>query len=401
MPSLPASRPGAAPRAGRWRAALRRAVAEGLAGLRAILPALALGAALPAGAGLALPSAARAEVVLHDITGREVRLPAPATRLLIDDGRFLVALALISPDPVAALAAWPHDVNRIGRQTYADFLAKFPALAGLPKVASSAGALSVEQVLAARPDLAVFSLGAQPSAEQRATLEAAGIPVVVIDFFNHPLANTGPSLALLGAATGHGAAAEAFLAFRDARLAAIRSRLAAAPGAAPRVFLEPHAGQTGDCCNSPGRGNVGELIEAAGGSNIGAAVIPRAFGKLNLEYVIAQDPQVYIATGGSHMAGTAGLTIGPEFTADEARRTLAGLAARPGFATLAAMRDHRVHGLSHQILNSPLDVLTVQVLAAWLRPELFGEPEAEAVRQEINARFLAIPLRGPDWIDLD
>ena len=68
---------------------------------------------------------------------------------------------------------------------------------------------------------------------------------------------------------------------------------------------------TADCCNSPGRGNVGDIIEADGGANIGAAIIPRAFGKLNLEYVIAQNPQVYIATGGSHMEGTAGLLVGP------------------------------------------------------------------------------------------
>lgn len=362
---------------------------------RALL--LALGLVL-----LCLPRPAAAEIALRDVTGRAVTLAAPAHRLLIDDGRFLIALALIHPDPVSVLAAWPRDINRIGKRTYAAYKAKFPAIEDLAKVASSAGALSVEQVVAARPDLAVFSLGAQPSPEERARIEAAGIPVVVIDFFTHPLTNLEPSLTLLGAATGRAAQAQDFLAFRRARLDAVRAKLADLKDVErPRVFLEPHAAMTADCCNSPGRGNVGDIIEAVGGTNIGAAVIPRAFGKLNLEYVIAQDPQVYIATGGSHMEGTGGLLIGPEYSAEQARQTLARVIARPGFAGLAAVRAHRVHGLSHQLLNSPLDLFTVEILAKWIHPERFAALDVDATVAQVNARFLAVPIEGPNWIDLD
>ncbi|MEZ0215060.1 MAG: ABC transporter substrate-binding protein [Xanthobacteraceae bacterium] len=347
-----------------------------------------------------LPSAS-AEVVLTDATGHQVRLAAPAQRLLIDDGRYLLALALIHPDPVGVVAAWPRDINRLGRGTFADYKAKFPAIESLRQVASSAGSLSVEQVLAATPDLAVFSLGAQPSPEERAKIEAAGIPVVVIDFFTHPAANLEPSLRLLGAATGRTAQAEAFLAFRRQRLDIISAKLAAAAVSRPSVFLEPHAGMTGDCCNSPGRGNVGDLIELVGGRNIGAAVIPRAFGKLNLEYVVTQDPDIYIATGGSHMEGTQGLLVGPDYDEARARATLAGVVARPGFAGLKAVREGRVYGLSHQLLNSPLDIVTVEVLARWIHPELFADLDAAATLAAINERFLAVPVRGPFWVDLD
>jgi iron complex transport system substrate-binding protein len=361
---------------------------------------VALVTGLLAWTALVLPL--RAEVQLTDLTGRQVTLNAPAKRLLIDDGRFLVALALIQPDPVSLLAAWPRDINRLGKSTYDAYRAKFPAIETLAKVASSAGSLSVEQVVAARPDLAVFSLGSQPSEEERARIEAAGIPVVVIDFFTHPLTNTEPSLRLLGAATGASEKAEAFLAYRRAHLDAVTTKLANLPPAErPRVFLEPHAAMTADCCNSPGRGNVGEIIDLVGGANIGAAVIPRAFGKLNLEYVIAQDPQVYIATGGSHMEGTGGLLIGPEYTVERARETLARVIARPGFAGLAAVRDKRVYGLSHQMLNSALDLFAVEILAKWIHPERFGALDVDATVAEVNARFLAVPIAGPNWVALD
>lgn len=379
----------------------------GLPAFSCVVPRAALARALLALGTLmvalvALLPSARADIALTDLTGRQVTLQAPAKRLLIDDGRFLVALALIQPDPVAVLAAWPRDINRLGTNTYEAYRAKFPAIDQLAKVASSAGSLSVEQVVAARPDLAVFSLGAQPSEEERARIEAAGIPVVVIDFFTHPLTNTEPSLRLLGAATGASEKAEAFLAYRRAHLDAVKAKLANLPPAErPRVFLEPHAAMTADCCNSPGRGNVGEIIDLVGGTNIGAAVIPRAFGKLNLEYVIAQDPQVYIATGGSHMEGTGGLLIGPNYSPERARETLARVIARPGFAGLAAVRDKRVHGLAHQMLNSALDLFAVEILAKWIHPERFRDLDVDATVAEVNQRFLAVPIDGPNWISLD
>lgn len=345
---------------------------------------------------------AAAAIALKDVTGHEVTLARPASRIVIGDGRFLLALALIHPDPVSLIAGWPRDVNRIGRAAYAAWQEKFPSIKDIPQTSAANAAISVERIIAAQPDLAVFSLGAQPSDEERARLEAAGIPVAVVDFFVKPLDNMEASLRLIGGAIGREAQAEEFIAFRRARFDVVRSRVAQLPPEnKPRLFFEAHAAMTADCCNSPGRGNIGEVIEAVGAINIGAAVISGAFGKLNLEYVIAQDPQVYVATGGSHMEGTAGLLIGPEYSAERARETLAGLIRRPGFEGMSAVRNHRVYGLAHQMLNSPLDVLTLEVLARWGHPELFADLDPDATLAEINARFLAVPVTGPNWIALD
>lgn len=353
-------------------------------------------------AGSAFPGMAKADIALKDVTGRELALAAPARRLVVGDGRFLLALALIHPDPVSLLAGWPRDINRVGRAAYAAWQKKFPAINDIPQTSAANAALSVERIIAARPDLAVFSLGAAPSDEERARLEAAGIPVAVVDFFVKPLDNMEASLRLLGKAVGREAQAEAFIAFRRAHFDVVLGRVAGLPAEnKPRLFFESHAAMTADCCNSPGRGNIGEVIAAVGATNIGVSVISGAFGKLNLEYVIAQDPQVYVATGGSHMEGTAGLLIGPEYSAERARETLAGLVRRPGFEGMSAVRNHRVYGLAHQMLNSPLDVLTLEVLARWAHPDLFADLDPDATLAEINRRFLAVPVTGPNWIALD
>jgi len=345
--------------------------------------------------------AARAEITVTDLTGHTITLEQPARRILINDGRFLMALSLIHPDPVSLLAAWPHDVHRIGPDAYAQFRATSPEIETLPAVAANGVTQSVEQILAARPDLAVFRLGSHLTDAQRASVEAAGIPVMVIDFFIHPLKNVTPSLRLLGQVTGATAQTERFIAFRQAQLRTIADRLADLPDSErPRVFLEPHAGITEDCCTSPGNGNIGDYIAFAGGDNIGRSAIPGAAGRLHLEYIITRAPEVYIATGGPHMEHRGGVVLGPGYTAEAARESLVRVLARPGFSELPAVRDGRVYGLSHQLMNSPLDILALGVLAKALHPALFADLDLDATKAHIEEAFSVIDMEGVYWTDL-
>lgn len=339
-------------------------------------------------------------IAFRDVSGRDVVLDGPARRIAIDDGRYLIALSLLLPDPVSVLAGWPHDVNRIGDQTYERYVAKFPAIARIARVSSSAGDFSLEQTLAARPEVAIFSLGQGPTPDQVQRIERAGIKVVFIDFFTRPFENLEPSLEILGRVVGQAGRANAFIEFRQSRMTRIAETLRTSSGTAPTVFFEAHAGISADCCNSPGRGNIGDYITFAGGRNIGADVLPGAIGKLSLEYILSRDPTVYIATGGPHLERTGGLVIGPGYTEARARAALTSMTGRRGIAQLTAVRRGRVHGLSHQLLNSPLDILAVEALAKWIRPELFADLSPEATMAEINERFLAVPLEGAHWVDL-
>ena len=357
------------------------------------------GLALLSACGRTEPSAGGAG--LKDLRGRPVRPLGDGGKLSIDDGRYLIALSLIHPDPVSLLAAWSGDINRIGPEMYAGFVEKFPTLASVPKIAQSGQAFNAEAVLAARPSTAVVSLDSGPSDEQAAQLEGAGISVAFIDFFAHPFENQARSLALLGGLIGRADQAEAFNAFKKTRLDHISQRVATIPqDQRPTVFLEPHAMINPDCCASPGKGNIGDYIAFVGGRNIGADVLDQPTGKLNLEYVIQRDPDVYIVTGGPHLAKAGGFVVGPGFTPEQSQAGLRRVAGRRGISTLKAVREGRTHGLSHQLINSPIDVVAVEVLAKWIHPELFGDLNPRATLDEINARFLAVPYRGDYWADL-
>lgn len=347
---------------------------------------------------LARPAAA-AELV--DLRGRTVAVPDQVRKMSIDDSRFLVALALIQPDPVQWLAAWPRDVHRIGDATYAQFLQKFPALRSLPQVGSSAGSFNLEAVLSAAPDVAVVSLGSGPSDAQIAQLKSAGIPVVFIDFFNNPFKNQEASLRILGQLTGGAAKADAFIALRRQHLDKIAQRVAKlAPHARPTVFLEAHAGMTRDCCNSPGKGNMGDYIDFVGGHNIGADVLKTATGKLNLEYVMSRDPKIYIATGGAHLEKTGGLVLGAGYDAARARASLLATTQRQGIAQLSAVKGGQTYGLAHQLINSPIDIVAIEAFATWIHPELFRDVDPAKTLAEINRSFLAVPYQGTGWTSL-
>ncbi|WP_288757874.1 ABC transporter substrate-binding protein [uncultured Brevundimonas sp.] len=338
---------------------------------------------------------------LTDLRDRAVRALPPGGKLSIDDGRYLIALSLIHPDPVSLLAAWSGDVNRISPDMYRAFVDKFPTLPDVPKIAQSGQAFNAEAVLAAGPATAVVSLGSGPTDAQAAQLEAAGVSVAFIDFFSHPFQNQSRSLALLGDLIGRRAQADAFNGFKAARLDAIAAKVAAIPqDRRPTVFLEPHAMISPDCCASPGKGNIGDYIAFVGGRNIGADVLDQPTGKLNLEYVIQRDPDVYIATGGPHLAKAGGFVVGPDFTAEQSQAGLRRVAGRAGISTLKAVRQGRAHGLSHQLINSPIDVVAVEVLAKWIHPDLFADLDPRATLDEINRRFLAVPYRGDYWADL-
>ena len=168
----------------------------------------------------------------------------------------------------------------------------------------------------------------------------------------------------------------------------------------PTVLLEAHAGMSRDCCNSPGRGNLGEYIDFVGGHNIGADVLKTPSGKINLEYVISRDPQVYIATGGPHLAKAGGLTLGEGYTPEQARQSLAKITQRPGIAQLSAVRRGAAHGLAHQLVNSPIDLVALEAIARWVHPELMNDVHPAATLAEINRRFLAVPYAGAGWVSL-
>ncbi|HEY0219495.1 MAG TPA: ABC transporter substrate-binding protein [Afipia sp.] len=342
-------------------------------------------------------------IVIKDVTGREIKLPHAATKIVLAEGRQIVALSLIHPQPVSLLAGWLGDFKKNDSQTYALFKAKFPQVDAVPVLGvGNDGTFPVERAIALLPDVAVLGVSFAPGGKANdiaAQFEAAGIPVVFTDFTVNPFDNTVPSLRILGQVVGRSTEADAFIAFYQAHMKMIADRLAGAVER-PKLLLESHAGM-GECCFSPGRQNIGRFIDFAGADSISASVLPGASGHIDREYIIAKNPDIYIATGGAHLAAVGGLVIGPGYPLDTIRERLREVSRRAGLAEIKAVQDGNVHGLFHNLLATPLHILAVENIAKWAHPALFADLDPSKSMDEINRRFLAVPMEGVYWASLD
>jgi iron complex transport system substrate-binding protein len=351
----------------------------------------------------AVTPAAAGPVTVTDITGRIVTLPQPAQRMILAEGRQILGLSLLSPDPVSLIAGWLGDFRRNDSESYALYRAKFPAIDAIPVLGmGNDGSFSVEKAIAIKPDVAVLGTSFAPGGrgnDVARQLEAAGIPVVFTDFFVNPFDNTIPSMRLLGRITGRDRQAEDYIAFYEAHMKRIADRMPKDAMKRPSILFETHANPN-DCCHAPGAGNIGRFISFAGGDSISAEVSRGPTAQLGLEYVIAKNPEIYVGTGGAHLKATGGLVIGPGFDADAIQQRLAAVVARPGFAELRAVREKRVHGLFHNIMSTPLNLLATEALARWINPVAMKDVDPDATMAEINARFLAVPMKGIYWADL-
>lgn len=358
--------------------------------VRPILAAVAL---------FALLGAARAEIVATDIVGRTVTLAAPAHRIVLGEGRHLSVLGLIHDDPVSLVAGWRLD-KPLDPPTMQAYREKFPAIDAIRPVGSGTRGLSVETIIALQPDLVVLSLMDNSDATMAtilAQLDDADIPVAFVDFFSHPQENSIPSLRLLGKLTGADARAEEFAQFYESRLARIRAGLADPAIPRPRVFFHVHAAPTG-CCSTVGPGVFSDFITTAGGINIGAEAVKGVLGNVSLEYLIAADPDYYIATGGTHMAARGGLVLGSGVDAATAQASFDALIRAPGFSALRAVQDAHAAGIWHLFNDSPIHIALIEYLAKTLHPDLFADVDPDATLAEIDARFSPVSVPGTWWV---
>lgn len=349
------------------------------------------------------PAAAGAEAIeVTDLAGRTVVLNRPVERFVISEGRYIPLLALLRPDdPVRGVVGMMTTLGLTQPALEAQLLAKFPHARSIPLFGSrSADSVSVEQIIELGPQVAIFGMGDHgPGAGNAAMLrqlEAAGIAVVYIDFRLDPLNNTAPSVELVGRVLGAEARAAAFAAFHRTRLATIRERVAAV-AERPGVFVQIHAGRE-ECCWAMAEGMLGPLVGFAGGRNIAAVVAPGPVSQHTTEFLLTENPAVWIATASGradeYLAGGLPVAVGPGMTPQMAADSLARYLAAPEFRALDAVREGRAHSVWHNFSNSPFNVVAAEAFAAWIHPALFPDVDPQATLARIFAEFLPFEVDG-------
>lgn len=370
-------------------------------------------AALLGGVLLIQAGVVQAARTVTDLADRQVSIPESVNRVILGESRYIPALAILDGDAtIDRLAGLLPDFEQTDPGGYAQYLKRFPALAQVPKVGhASADSFSLESVLAIGADLAIFSLeGHGPGAHNRALierLERAGVAVVFVDFRQQPLANTPRSMALLGDVLGREQEAQRFNRFYREELARVSEVVSdIPPDNRPRVFLHSRLGLHDSCCETMVRGMMGRFIDAAGGRNVAADRVPGVSGVMNLEYLLSDPPDRYLATAiGSRKyqvsdADQPYVILGAGVDGPMARESFRRATDRPGLRALEPIREQRAMAIWHHFYNTPMNVVAVQALARWLHPEALSELDPEQTLETFYREFQPVPLDGRYWITL-
>jgi iron complex transport system substrate-binding protein len=211
---------------------------------------------------------AHADVSARDDDGRELRLPAPARRI--------VSLAPHATELLFAAGAGAQVVGNVRFGDYPDAAKKLP-------VVGDAVLLDLERIAALKPDLVVVWMHGS-SAAQIERLQALHLPV----FHSEPrrLDQIGDSLRRLGVLAGTGPAADAAAARYEAQLAALRQRYAGRPPL--RVFYQVwHQ----PLLTVNDQHLIADVIHLCGGVNVFGAQ-PALVPQVSDEAVLAARPQV-------------------------------------------------------------------------------------------------------------
>lgn len=358
---------------------------------------------LSAGAALTPASTAIAARPLRitDMLDRKVELAKPPQRLALLEGRDILTMAMLHPEPSKLVVGWAAPERIDSDAIVRAYESEGPGGA-IPLVGrQTPDTISLEGIISFAPDLVVANAFMEPggaSGELVQRLEQIGIPVLFSDSSsnsaNRAFATVDEDLAramrMWGAILDRGEKAEEFIAFHQTGMERVRRALASA---APRKTYLEIMSVLDDCCWAAGSAIWGELLAAAGGRSLNAVSTPW-FMKIQLEHLLEEEPDVYIGTGGGYVSGSRP-ALGPGLDAQAARNALRRLTKRTGFDTLPAVRNGEVHCIWTGLITVPqLNLVFVEIAAKWLHPELCRDMDPQATLDEINRRFLAQPMKA-------
>jgi iron complex transport system substrate-binding protein len=290
-----------------------------------------------AAAGLLAPKAwAQGAISFKDERGVTIRLPAKATRI--------VSLA---PELTEILFAAGAGKAVVGVTSFCNYPAEAMAIRKIGGF--SAKTISIEAILALKPDLVVGSLFAHAQLAgpfERAGLRFAALPTTGFEAIYD-------TVSLAGRIAGDERTADALVSSMRARVETVRARTASvATAQRPLVFWETWD----EPLMSAGPNTfTSQIIVAAGGRNC-FADSSADWPVVSFEALLARDPDWIMA------AGSRGEAL-----------TMERLARRPGWSALKAVKAGRVTLLDGDIVSraGPRFVDALELMSKVLYPELW------------------------------
>lgn len=339
-------------------------------------------------------SAMAQTITVTDVLDREVEVPAKAERILLGF-YFEDFFAVGGPDAYDRVVAISREAWESWRnlqwQAYVEAVPRIAELTDVGEV--EAGTFSLETAIAAKPDVAIFAAWQYDALGDAADrLEAAGVPVVVLDYNAQTVQKHVTSTQILGDILGQEERAKALVDLYAGSIADIEKRLDGIE-ARPRVYVELARKGSGEVDNSYGDTMWGKLIETAGGANIAKNQIAK-WGPLSPEYVLAEDPEMILLAGSGWATRGEAVLMGPGIEAETSHKRMRPYLNRAGWDGLAAVKAGEVHAIYHGGARTLYDFAFLQYIAKSLHPERFEDVDPKANLDAFFADYMPIRFDG-------
>lgn len=344
---------------------------------------------------LALAGQAFADITVTDVKGRTVTVPKVPERVVLGF-YYEDYLAIVGPDALDKVVAVSLSTWKDWRPNqFAAYEKALPKLASIPDIGNTEdGTFSIETVIAAKPDLLVLAAWSYDAlGEGIQQIEAAGIPIVTLDYNAQTVEKHVASTLALGALMGAQDRAEKLAANYQQAMADISARIKTAGPTTRKVYVELAQKGAGEVGNSYGDSMWGALIDRLGGHNIAKGQIGN-WGPLSPEYVLAQQPDLIFLAGSEWVNKPQAVVVGFGAEPALARQRMTAYLGRPGWSELPAVINGQVFALYHGGARTLSDFIYAQYIAKQLYPDAFKDVDPAANIRTYYDTWLPIKADG-------
>ncbi|HPW30613.1 MAG TPA: ABC transporter substrate-binding protein [Rhodoferax sp.] len=337
-----------------------------------------------------------ATIEVTDALGRKVKVNSPVQRVVINFNyeEFTAVAGKDGWKKVVGMSRTPWEGWRPA--IFSRYASVIPNLQAMPDVGhSDEGTFSAEKIIALKPDvlfIAEWTFNALKTAREQ--IEAAGIPIVVIDYNAQLLERHLASTRAMGKVMGTETRAEELASLYEREYKNVLTRIAKAGVAKKKVYVE--LGQAGPetVGNSYSGTMWGKLVTTLGADNLADGKLPGPWGPINAEAVIAENPEVIFIAGSSWVNKPKAVKTGYEATPEITRQSLTPYAQRAGWASLKAVKSGEIHAIEHGLCRTLFDFVAMQYIAKRLYPDAFRDVDPEASFRAYHEKYLPVAYSG-------
>lgn len=344
---------------------------------------------------MAMTASAFADITVTDVKGRTVTVPKVPERIVLSF-YYEDYLAIVGPGALDKVVALSLSTWKDWRPNqFAAYEKALPKLASIPDVGNTEdNTFSIEKVIAAKPDLLILAAWSYDAlGEGIKQIEAAGIPIVTLDYNAQTVEKHVASTLALGKLMGTEDRAETLAKTYEDAMADIKARIEKAGRTDKKVYVELAQKGPAEVGNSYGDSMWGALIERLGGHNIAKGQIGN-WGPLSPEYVLAQKPDLIFLGGSEWLNKPQSVPVG--FGADPAltRERMKAYLGRPGWSDLPAVKEGNVFAIYHGGARTLSDYVYAQFIAKQLYSEAFKDVDPAKNIADYYDKWLPIKADG-------